>query len=234
MTTRRQFIHKALSCLTAIGVFFNPVFARINSAYAKVKRVLVPRGTEMKSLIGEDPADLDTRDLEIIPLKNFETMGDTEHEVILGQWRLEITGKVKKPLKLTYSRILELPAIERKILMICPGVFANQGLWKGVSIWDLLETAGIQEAVTHVTLRGAGSYNEKVDRFELEYVRSNKVFLAYQVNGKVLPQKHGFPLRAVAEDKYGYTWTKYVHTVEADIVKNSTKSRILTKPLNAQ
>ena len=95
----------------------------------------------------------------------------------------------------------------------------TKGLWKGVSLWDLLETAGIQEAVTHVTLRGAGSYNEKVDQFELEYVRSNKVFLAYQVNGKVLPQKHGFPLRVVAEDKYGYDWTKYVHTVEADIVK---------------
>ncbi len=219
MTTRRQFIHKALAFFTAIGVFINPFFAGIKSAYAKAKRILVPRGTEMKSLIGEDPADLDTRDLEIIALKNFETMGDTDHEVNLEQWRLEIGGKVKKPYKLSYSRILELPAMERKILMICPGVFANQGLWKGVSIWDLLETAGIQEGVTHVTLRGAGSYNEKVDRFELEYVRSNKVFLAYQVNGKVLPQKHGFPLRAVADDKYGSTWTKYVHTVEADIVK---------------
>jgi sulfoxide reductase catalytic subunit YedY len=58
-----------------------------------------------------------------------------------------------------------------------------------------------------------------VDQFNLEDVRSNKVFLAYEVNGKVLPQKHGFPLRAVAEDSYGSTWTKYVNTVEADIVK---------------
>ncbi len=219
MNTRRQFIQRALTFFTAIGVFLNPVFSGIKSAYARAKRILVPRGTEMKSLIGEDPADLDTRDLEVIPLKNFETMGDTDHEVNLEQWRLEISGKVKKPYKLSYSQILELPVMERKILMICPGFFANQGLWKGISIWDLLATAGIQEGVTHVTLRGAGSYSEKVDRFELEYVRSNKVFLAYQVNGKVLPQKHGFPLRAVAEDIYGSDWTKYVHTVEADIVK---------------
>ncbi|MBW2410356.1 MAG: molybdopterin-dependent oxidoreductase [Deltaproteobacteria bacterium] len=219
MNTRRQFIQKTLTFSTAIGVFFNPVFSFINSVYAKAKRILVPRGTEMKSLIGEDPADLDTRDLEIIPLKDFETMGDTDQEINLDQWRLEVTGKVKRPYKLTYSQIMELPVIERKVLMICPGVFANQGLWKGISLWNLLETAGIQEGTTHITLRGAVGDSEKVDRFELEYVRSNKVFLAYRVNGKVLPQKHGFPLRAVAEDKYGYDWTKYVHTVEADVVK---------------
>ena len=219
MNTRRQFIQKTLTFSTAIGVFLNPAFSFINSVYARAKRILVPRGTEMKSLIGEDPADLDTRDLEIIPLKDFETMGDTDHEVNLEQWRLEITGKVKKPFKLSYSQILELPTIERRTLMICPGFFSNHGLWKGISVWDLLEMAGIQEGVTHVTLRGAGSYAEKVDRFELEEVRTNKVFLAYRVNGKVLPQKHGYPLRAVAQDQHGASWTKYVHTVEADIIK---------------
>ena len=173
----------------------------------------------MKNLIGEDPAELDTSELEVIPLKDFETMGDTEQEVNLEQWRLQITGKVKNPFQLTYNQILELPAIERKILMICPGFFSNHGLWKGVSIWELLQTAGMTEGITHVTLRGAGSYSEKEDRFELEAVQSEKVFLAYAVNGQVLPQKHGFPLRAVAEDKLGSTWTKYVHTVEANIIK---------------
>jgi sulfoxide reductase catalytic subunit YedY len=219
MKTRRQFIQKTLTWFTAIGVFFNPVLCGLKSAYTKAKRILVPKGTQMESLIKEDPAELDTRDLEVIPLKNFETMGDTEHDVNLEQWRLEITGKVKKPFKLTYSQIIELPPIERKILMICPGFFANQGRWKGVSIWDLLQKAEIAEGITHVTLRGAGSYTEKVDRFELKDVRANKVFLAYQVNGKVLPQKHGYPLRAVAEDTYGSSWTKYVNTVEAEIVR---------------
>jgi sulfoxide reductase catalytic subunit YedY len=219
MNTRRQFIQKTIAFFGAMGVFFNPVCGYIKTAYARAKRVLVPRGTDMKSLIGEDPAKLDTRNLEVIPLKDFETMGDTEHQVNLEQWRLEITGKVSQPLKLTYSRMLELPSIERKVLMICPGVFSNNGLWKGVSIWDLLQMAGALEDITHVSLRGAGSHFEKVDQFKIEDVRSNKVFLAYQVNGKMLPQKHGFPLRAVAEDVYGATWTKYVYAVEAEIIK---------------
>lgn len=33
------------------------------------------------------------------------------------------------------------------------------------------------------------------------------------VNGDPLPQKHGFPLRLVYEDAYGYDWVKYVEEV---------------------
>jgi sulfoxide reductase catalytic subunit YedY len=36
------------------------------------------------------------------------------------------------------------------------------------------------------------------------------VFLATHVNGTVLPRKHGFPLRVVAEGYYGSEWVKYV------------------------
>ncbi|MFH1083362.1 MAG: molybdopterin-dependent oxidoreductase [Pseudomonadota bacterium] len=51
-----------------------------------------------------------------------------------------------------------------------------------------------------------------------ELFLADKIFLAYQVNGVPLPQKHGFPLRLVAEDHYGHEWVKYVHriTVEKD------------------
>jgi len=219
MNSRRQFIQKTIKFFAIAGALLNPIYASIRTVYAKAKRILVPKGTEMKSLTGEDPAELDTRNLEIVPLKDFKTMGYTEHKVNLQQWRLEVAGKVKTPLQLTYSQILDLPAIERKVLMICPGFFSNHGLWMGVSILELLKMAAVQEGVTHVTLRGSDSYSEKVDRFPIEDVRSNTVFLAYQVNGKVLPQKHGFPVRAIAEDYYGSNWTKYVNTVEADIVK---------------
>jgi sulfoxide reductase catalytic subunit YedY len=85
-------------------------------------------------------------------------------------------------------------------------------------IMELLNMAEAQAGISHVTLRGADTYTEKADRFAIEEIRANKVFLAYQVNGQDLPKKHGFPLRAVAEGHYGSSWTKYVHTVEAEIV----------------
>ncbi len=54
-----------------------------------------------------------------------------------------------------------------------------------------------------------------MERFPITEIVSNQVFLAYQVNGQVLPRKHGFPLRAVVEDHYGSEWIKFVHRIEA-------------------
>jgi len=53
----------------------------------------------------------------------------------------------------------------------------------------------------------------KVVRISLKDIDRKRVFLAYRVNGEPLPQKHGFPLRLVYEDAYGYDWVKYVEEI---------------------
>ena len=68
---------------------------------------------------------------------------------------------------------------------------------------------------THIIVSGPQGSYEKAEKFPIADVRLDKVFLAYQVNGVDLPQKHGFPLRIVAEDYYGSEWVKYVYKVEA-------------------
>jgi sulfoxide reductase catalytic subunit YedY len=67
-----------------------------------------------------------------------------------------------------------------------------------------------------VTFRSPEGKYEKVEQFHLKKVFSNKVFLAYAVNGKGLPQKHGFPLRVVAEGHFGFTRIKYVYKITVD------------------
>ena len=168
----------------------------------------------MSSLINRNPAYLDTSNLDIIPLEDFKTMGMTDHKVQLQKWRLQVIGAVQKPLELTYAQLLEMPTIERNVLLICPGVFTNHGRWKGFSVMELLNMAGAEEGITHVSFRGPAGRYAKRQRFAFSEIVSNKIFLAYMVNGKVLPGKHGFPLRVVAEDHYGDEWVKYVHKIE--------------------
>ena len=104
--------------------------------------------------------------------------------------------------------------------MICPGYFANQGLWKGISIRTLLEKAGIKPGAKpgakYVTISGPEGDYSKPERFPMKEILSDKVFLAYQVNDEDLIQKNGFPLRLVAEDYYGSVWVKYVDTVKVE------------------
>jgi sulfoxide reductase catalytic subunit YedY len=178
--------------------------------------MILPKGTKRSSLINKNPNSLDTRNLEITPLKDFETMGITDHEVDLDTWRLEVSGHIKRPLQLSYAELLALPPIEKKVLMICPGVFVNHGKWKGISIGRLLKMAQVKDDATHVTIQGPKGPYAKTERFLLKDALLEKVFLAYQVNGERLPKKHGFPLRTVAEEHYGYDWVKYVYRISAE------------------
>jgi sulfoxide reductase catalytic subunit YedY len=80
---------------------------------------------------------------------------------------------------------------------------------------ELLEMAGINPGATHVIFSGPKGTREKSERFPLEDVLSERGFLAYGVNDQVLPRKHGFPLRVVAEGYYGGEWLKYVYKITA-------------------
>ena len=211
MYRRREFIKIGIGALASIEFFFSNLFSAARWVYAKAQKTILPKGTKRKSLIHRDPDSLDTRYLDVTNLKEFETMGLTDHTVNLDEWRLEITGRVKRPLNLTYSEIRSQPSFEKEVLLICPGFFANHGRWKGIGMRNLLERARVEKDVEWVTFLGPKGANEKVERFPIGDVISNKVFLAYEVNGGPLPVKHGFPLRIVAEGYYGDDWVKYVY-----------------------
>jgi sulfoxide reductase catalytic subunit YedY len=169
----------------------------------------------METLVGKNPANLDTRNLDPTPVQAFGTMGLSDHQIDLKRWRLEIDGLVERPFKLGYAQVTEMPSVKKDVLLICPGFFAYHARWEGVSVAKLLEMAGVSPDATHVSFSGPKEGYEKTERFPIEDIRSGKVFLAYNVNGRKLPKKHGFPLRVVAEDYYGGDWVKYVYKITA-------------------
>jgi sulfoxide reductase catalytic subunit YedY len=197
-------------------LWFDPIaFASRLIREAGKKRIL-PKGTKLSTLVGSDPALLDTRDLEITPVQEFGTMGLDNHETDLDKWRLKVEGNVERDLSLKYAEVRDMPSIERDVLMICPGIFALNGRWKGISISELFIRSGLKNDVKYVTIYGPEGNYQKVARFTNEDAMHHKVFLAYDVNGKPLPRKHGFPLRLVAEGIHGTDWVKYVYKITAD------------------
>ncbi len=150
--SRRKFLREILSALGGLAaITVEPWFSSWAKAWAKVKKRVIPRGTERDSLINENPENIDARNLEITPLKDFGIMGLSDQKVNIDHWVFKVEGLIMNPLRLSYNQVRDLPSIERKVLLICPGYFANQGLWKGISIRTLLEKAKVKTGVSHVT-----------------------------------------------------------------------------------
>ena len=157
-----------------------------------------------------NPAEIDSRNLEIDPLNQFGTMGPTDVAVDLKAYRLKVSGKVGRPLSLSYDQILKYHSLTETVLLICPGFFANNGRWTGVSLKSLIQEAQIKKEAQYIDVVGA--YEKRV-RIQLKALDQKKIFFAYRINGETLPQKHGFPLRLVYEDAYGYDWVKYIDEI---------------------
>ncbi|MCJ7704182.1 MAG: molybdopterin-dependent oxidoreductase [Desulfobacterales bacterium] len=210
MWTRRKLLERG-GLAFLIGSFTNlPIFWNfISTSWAKAKQLL-PKGFPKDQMINMNPAEIDNRDLEIDPLDKFGTMGPTDVDVDIKTYRLKITGKVKQPLSLTYDEILKYPSLTETVLLICPGFFINNGRWSGVSFRTLLKNANVHQEAKYLDVKGAYG---KVVRISLKDIDRKRVFLAFRINGEPLPQKHGFPLRLVYEDAYGYDWVKYVEEI---------------------
>jgi DMSO/TMAO reductase YedYZ molybdopterin-dependent catalytic subunit len=202
MWTRRKFLISSILILPFFSKF-------VSTLWAQTKKIL-PKGFKRDELKNMNPAEIDNRNLEIDPLDKFGTMGPTDVTLNIKTYQLKITGAVNHPLSLSYDQILKFPSLTEVVLLICPGFFANNGRWTGVSLKVLLQQAQVKKEAKFLDVKGA---NEKMVRISLRNIDSKKIFLAYRVNGEPLPKKHGFPLRLVFEDVYGSDWVKYVDEV---------------------
>jgi DMSO/TMAO reductase YedYZ molybdopterin-dependent catalytic subunit len=74
---------------------------------------------------------------------------------------------------MTYSQLLARPAIERNVILICPGFFTNHDRWKGISVAQLLREADAETGITHVSFRGPEGRYAKEEQFSIEEINSD-------------------------------------------------------------
>ncbi len=131
-------------------------------------------------------------------------------------WSLEISGRVERPLHLSYQEILKRPPIEKMVTLQCidnevAGELISNAVWKGVSLRSLIEEARPHRLVEDVAMYGADLY---FDSITLDRAMNYDVFLAYEMNGRRLSKEHGFPLRAVVPGLYGIKNVKWLNKIE--------------------
>jgi DMSO/TMAO reductase YedYZ molybdopterin-dependent catalytic subunit len=159
----------------------------------------------------EIPDRFDNSGRLITATEDLNLTGIPPEEIDIAEYQLTVDGLVERPLALSYDEILAYPTVTKVVLLICPGVFEDNAEWTGVPVATLLAEAGVKPEATEVTFHDFGNYAKTLP---LEVAQQEGVFLAYLVNGEVLPLEHGYPLRLVAEGRYGSDWVKWVKHIE--------------------
>jgi DMSO/TMAO reductase YedYZ molybdopterin-dependent catalytic subunit len=132
-------------------------------------------------------------------------------DVLLEDYRMEVTGLVERPLSLTYDQVLELDRYSKVVTLHCVEGWSVTILWEGVLIEDLLDLAGVQDDAVTVIFHAEDGYTSSLS---LDFIGENDILLAYEMNEVVLPAERGFPFQVVAESKWGYKWVKWVTEIE--------------------
>src|SRR2546426_1258871 len=161
----------------------------------------------------------------------------------LVSYQLRIDGAVRKPFSLSYKQLRDMPSETRVATLECAGnsrVFlipqvagaqwelgaVGNAEWAGVPLGALLERAGLEEDACEIVLEGAdrGTPKEKpIPPGPISYARSlprdkaiqQEVLIAYQMNGRDLPQDHGYPVRAIVPGHYGMASVKWLTRIYA-------------------
>jgi DMSO/TMAO reductase YedYZ molybdopterin-dependent catalytic subunit len=152
-------------------------------------------------------------------------------DVDLATWRLRIEGHVTTPLTLSVDELRRMPSFELPAVLECAGNgrsfyeptvaglqwtngAVGNGRWRGVRLSDLLQRAGLKPGTVEILFDGAdvplGSMADFQRSIPVKKALQPSTLLAYEMNGQMLPIKHGFPLRAIVPGWAGNSWVKWV------------------------
>jgi DMSO/TMAO reductase YedYZ molybdopterin-dependent catalytic subunit len=130
-----------------------------------------------------------------------------------ASWRLKIGGLVEQPVSLSYDELRALPHVEQVSTFHCvTGWTVNNVHWGGVRIGDVLDRAR-PKASGHA-LRFVSMEVPYVDYLTMPQAALRDVMLAYEMDGKPLPQEHGAPVRLIIPEMYGYKNVKWLQGID--------------------
>ena len=129
---------------------------------------------------------------------------------------MTIDGEVDNIVSLSWKEVLEIPKTVSVSDFHCvEGWSVLDCQWEGVRFKDIEKLAKPKHTAQAVTFECADSYRTSLYLSELA---GDDVLLAYKINGKILEEGLGYPLRLVVPSKYAYKsalWVTHMHFTRA-------------------
>jgi DMSO/TMAO reductase YedYZ molybdopterin-dependent catalytic subunit len=124
-------------------------------------------------------------------------------------WRLRVGGLVKRPVSLSYEQVRALPRAEQVSTFHCvTGWTVPNVHWAGVRLNDLFDL--VRPLPQAGALQFVSAEDPYVDYLTMQQSLLPEVMLAYEMDGKPLPQEHGAPMRLIIPEMYGYKNVKWL------------------------
>ena len=131
-------------------------------------------------------------------------------------WHLEVNGLVQNPTTYRFQDLKAFNQVEQETTLMCisngldAGLISN-AVWKGITLRDLIDPAGPMADARRVRLFGVDNYT---DTIPLEKALDPTTLLAWEMNGRSLPDRHGYPLRAIVPGYFGEKHVKWLTRIE--------------------
>jgi DMSO/TMAO reductase YedYZ molybdopterin-dependent catalytic subunit len=131
-----------------------------------------------------------------------------------SDYSLRVDGLVDHPADLSFDDVRRrLPQAAMTHDFQCvTGWRVHDVAWAGVRLRDVLDTAGVQAAATHVVFHSFdGTYTETLT---MDQARRDDVLVAHTMEGHSLSDEHGGPVRLYVAPMYGYKSLKWLERIE--------------------
>jgi DMSO/TMAO reductase YedYZ molybdopterin-dependent catalytic subunit len=165
----------------------------------------------------------------------------TNPQLQLEIYTLTVDGEVENTAKLSWNDFMQLPKTVSVSDFHCvEGWSVLDCKWEGVRIKDIEKLVKPREVARAVTFECADNYTTSLFREEFS---GDDVLLAYKLNGEVLDEGVGFPVRLIVPSKYAYKsalwvvrlrftrnkelgfWERRGYSDSADVWKNDRYNR---------
>jgi DMSO/TMAO reductase YedYZ molybdopterin-dependent catalytic subunit len=132
-------------------------------------------------------------------------------EATRGKWTLEVSGLVRRPLRLTLEELTKLRGITQRVNHYCVEGWTAVAEWTGVRVSELARLAQVTRDAAYVDFQSFDDdYHESWD---IESAMHPQTIVAYAMDGRFLGPAHGAPARLHSPIKLGYKSTKYLTKV---------------------
>jgi DMSO/TMAO reductase YedYZ molybdopterin-dependent catalytic subunit len=128
-----------------------------------------------------------------------------------GVWRLEVSGLVARPQRLTLDELKALPRTEARLEHFCVEGWSAVAVRTGVRLSDLARHVGVSDDARYVDFQSFDDdYHESWD---MESAMHPQTLIVYGQDGELLSPEYGAPARVYSPVKLGYKNTKYLTRV---------------------